>query len=71
MEEDELNVSGLAKKIGCRANQVSVEMRKIKDLDLVHYWHEGHKVFYSLEKPAVVQQIIGLARELSRSEDQS
>ncbi|MFB6355240.1 MAG: ArsR/SmtB family transcription factor [bacterium] len=69
IEHDEMNVSELAEKIGCSQNQTSQHLRNLKNVDLVHYRHEGTYICYRLKKPDIVRRILDLADELSRQED--
>ena len=69
LKNDEMSVSELTDEIGTSQNQTSQHLKKCRDTDIVRYRHEGKQVIYRLKKPDLVEEIINLARRLSRDED--
>lgn len=52
--EQELNVSGLAEKVGVSESAVSHHMRGLRQLRLVKSRREGKEVFYRVDDPHII-----------------
>lgn len=71
LEQGEMTVTELTEEIGTSQNQTSQHLGKCRDMNIVRYRHEGRYVYYQLKRPEIVEEIIDLARELSREEDEN